>query len=61
MKVKGVVVKKEGSKLIIDIKPKVRTIKTESGEITIPSWIVPEKLPKEGAIVRIIYREKNAE
>jgi len=62
MRIKGVVEKIEGTKLIIELKPRVvvrRNLEKGTVEKTF-GWDLPKKLPKEGSVVRINFHNKDA-
>jgi len=70
MRAKGFVLRREGSRLIIEMKPKTykkKVVKvTPEGkkvveESLIRMWDETKKYPKEGAIVRIIWHDKDSE
>ena len=60
MRIKGVVEKIEGTKLIIELKPRVAVRKERGITVRSFAWELPEKIPKEGSVVRINFHSKDA-
>jgi len=62
MRAKGFVLKRKGSKLLIELKPKAITKSNEKGEKRVVfMWKLTKKVPKEGSVVRIIWHDKDNE